>query len=46
MISKETKVDILVTPLITIGVGTGVAALIAPAWKSCNENWRTYNACN
>lgn len=31
MISKETKVDILVTPLITIGVGTGVAALIAPA---------------
>ena len=31
MISKETKVDILVTPLVTIGVGTGVAALIAPA---------------
>ena len=31
MISKETKIDILVTPLVTIGVGTGVAALIAPA---------------
>ena len=31
MISKETKVDILVTPLVTVGVGIGVAALIAPA---------------
>lgn len=31
MISKETKVDILVTPLVTIGVGTFAAALIAPA---------------
>ena len=31
MISKETKIDILVIPLVTIGVGTGVAALIAPA---------------
>ena len=30
LVSKETKIDILVTPLITIGVGTGVAALIAP----------------
>ena len=30
LISKETKVDILVTPLVTIGVGIGVAALIAP----------------
>ena len=34
MISKETKVDILVTPLITIGVGTGVAALIAALGKA------------
>ena len=30
-VSKETKVDILVTPLVTIGVGVGLAALIAPA---------------
>lgn len=28
MISKETKVDILVTPLVTIGVGTGVQLLL------------------
>lgn len=28
-ISKETKLDILVTPLVTIGVGTGLSALIA-----------------
>ncbi|MCR5041294.1 MAG: PTS sugar transporter subunit IIC [Clostridia bacterium] len=30
-VSKETKVDILVTPLVTIGVGVALAALIAPA---------------
>lgn len=30
-VSKETKVDILVTPLVTILVGVGLAALIAPA---------------
>ena len=30
-ISKETKVDILVTPLVTILVGVGLSALIAPA---------------
>lgn len=30
-ISKETKVDILVTPLVTIGVGIALSALIAPA---------------
>jgi len=29
-ISKETKVDILVTPLVTILVGVGLSALIAP----------------
>jgi len=29
-VSKETKVDILVTPLVTIGVGIGLSALIAP----------------
>lgn len=33
-ISKETKVDILVTPLVTIGVGIGLSALIAPALGS------------
>lgn len=31
MVSKETKVDILVTPLVTILSGVGLAALIAPA---------------
>ena len=30
-ISKETRVDILVTPLVTILTGVGLAALIAPA---------------
>lgn len=29
-VSKETKIDILVTPLVTIGVGVGVSYLIAP----------------
>ena len=30
-VSKETKVDILVTPLVTIFIGVGPSALIAPA---------------
>ena len=30
-VSKETKVDILVTPIVTILVGVGLSALIAPA---------------
>lgn len=30
MVSKETKVDILVTPLVTIGIGTLLSFLIAP----------------
>jgi len=30
-VSKETKVDILVTPLVTIGVGVALSALLAPA---------------
>ena len=30
-VSKETKVDILVTPLATIGVGIALSALLAPA---------------
>ena len=30
-ISKETKIDILVTPLVTILIGVGLSALIAPA---------------
>jgi len=30
MVSKETKIDILVTPLVTIFAGVGLAALIAP----------------
>lgn len=29
-VSKETKVDILVTPLVTLGVGVALSALIAP----------------
>ncbi|SFB32581.1 hypothetical protein SAMN05216249_1218 [Acetitomaculum ruminis DSM 5522] len=31
MISKETKVDILITPLVTIAIGIGLSALLAPA---------------
>ncbi|MEE3466844.1 MAG: PTS sugar transporter subunit IIC [Eubacterium sp.] len=30
LVSKETKIDILVTPLVTVGVGIGLSALIAP----------------
>ena len=30
-VSKETKIDILVTPLVTILVGVGLSALVAPA---------------
>lgn len=30
LVSKETKVDILLTPLVTIGVGVGLSALVAP----------------
>ena len=30
-VSKETKVDILVTPLVTIGAGAALAAVLAPA---------------
>ncbi len=30
LVSKETKVDILVTPSVTIGVGVGLSMLIAP----------------
>ncbi|SKB50751.1 hypothetical protein SAMN06296386_101315 [Lachnospiraceae bacterium] len=30
-VSKETKIDILVTPLVTIGTGVGLSALFAPA---------------
>ena len=30
LVSKETKVDILVTPLVTVSVGIGLSALIAP----------------
>lgn len=29
LVSKETKIDILITPLVTIGVGIGIGALIA-----------------
>ncbi|MBQ6904585.1 MAG: PTS sugar transporter subunit IIC [Lachnospiraceae bacterium] len=31
MVSKETKVDILVTPLVTIGIGVLLSVLLAPA---------------
>lgn len=30
-VSKETKIDIIVTPLVTIGIGVALAMLIAPA---------------
>lgn len=31
LVSKETKVDIIVTPAVTILVGTGLSVLFAPA---------------
>lgn len=31
LISKETKIDILITPLVTIGIGILMSALLAPA---------------
>ena len=31
LVSKETKVDILVTPVVTIGVGVGIGELLCPA---------------
>ncbi len=31
IVSKETKIDILVTPLVTIGVGAGLSILVAPS---------------
>ena len=31
MVSKETKIDLLVTPLVTIGVGVALSWLLAPA---------------
>ena len=34
LVSKETKVDILVTPLLTIGSGVAISALIAPTLGS------------
>lgn len=34
LVSKETKVDILVTPLVTIGSGVAISALIAPTLGS------------
>ena len=37
-ISKETKVDILVTPLVTIGIGVFLSWLIAP-WIGKGANW-------
>ena len=37
-VSKETKIDILVTPLVTIGVGVGLSAWWGTgSWKSCHE---------
>ena len=37
LVSKETKVDILVTPLVTLGVGCGLALLIGPLIKLAAE---------
>jgi uncharacterized membrane protein len=38
MVSKETKVDIIVTPLVTIFAGVGLSALIAPPVGTA-ANW-------
>ena len=41
-VSKETKVDILVTPLVTILSGVGLSALIAPAIGSAASSVGTF----
>lgn len=47
MVSKETKIDMLVTPLVTILVGVGIAFLIAPpigaaaSWLGTLIMWAT-----
>lgn len=47
LVSKETKIDILVTPVVTIGVGVGLAQLICPLvaycmyWIGYFVNWST-----
>lgn len=42
-VSKETKIDILVTPLVTIGVGVGLSCMVGTCpWKSCHESGK-YN---
>ena len=38
-VSKETKVDILVTPLVTIGVGMFFSWLIAPPLRAAVRRW-------
>ena len=38
LISKETKVDILVTPAVTLVSGIGVALMVGP-WVSMGMNW-------
>ena len=46
-VSKETKIDILVTPLVTIGVGSAVGIFVGPpiskfmAWIGSLINWGT-----
>ena len=40
-VSKETKVDILVTPLVTIGVGIGLSAWWAPALGAAASEFGT-----
>jgi uncharacterized membrane protein len=40
-VSKETKVDILVTPLVTIGVGIGLSAWWAPALGTAASEFGT-----
>ena len=38
LVSKETKIDILVTPIVTVLVGIGVAYVIAPPVGAAQGN--------
>lgn len=42
LVSKETKIDILVTPAVTIGVGVGCAMVLAPIFKTICDSLGTF----
>ena len=46
-VSKETKIDILITPLVTIGVGVALVRMVGSGtWKRSNESGKYYYVGN